>query len=146
MRTIFYTMVIVAAFVFTGNRASAQYNGGYNSPYPQPGNDYRNNSQQSFYYYPQSNVYYSFGTRQYIYPMNGTWTVSYHLPRYIWLDNQPRFVVNHYGFDVWNENCFHVERFRNYGGPRPDMAYDNHRRLDHHDDRFERRDRDHRDW
>ncbi len=153
MKTIFYTIVIVAAFVFTSNNASAQYDGGYNAPYQQQGNDCRDNRQQSFYYYPQSNVYYSFETRQYIYPFQGAWTTSYRLPRYIWLDNQPRFVVNHYGFDVWNENRFHVERFRNYGGPRPDMAYDHDHRFDRHDDRFDRgddkfehRDRDNRGW
>ncbi len=142
MKTIFYTIVVVAAFVFTSNNASAQYDGAYNAPYNGNGNDCRDNHQQAFYYYPQSNVYFSFETRQYIFPFHGGWTTSYRLPRYIWLDNQPRFVVNHYGYDVWNENRFHVERFRNFGGPRPDMAYDHDRRFDRRDDRFEHRDRD----
>lgn len=149
MKTIFYTIVIVAAFVFTSDNASAQYDGNYDAPYAANGNDCRDMSQQSFYYYPQSNVYYSFNTRQYIYPVNGTWMVAYRLPRFIWLGNQPRFVVNHNGFNVWNENRFHAERFRNYGyAPRRDMAYDHDRRFDCRDDRFEHRDRDYdrRGW
>ncbi len=141
MKTIFYFIVVVAAFVFISNNASAQYDQDGNAPYTQQGNDCHDNRQQSFYYYPQSNVYYSFGTQQYIYPFRGTWTVSYHLPRYIWLDNQPRFVVNHHGFDVWNENRFHAERFRNYDYSNRAMAYQNDRRFNRRDDRFDHHDR-----
>ena len=148
MKTNFYFLAVVAAFVFMGNKASAQYGREWNAPYPQQENNYRDNRQQSFYYYPQSNVYFSFGTQQYIYPVDGNWITSYRLPRYIFLDNQPRFVVNHFGFDVWNENRFHVERFRNYGyDRRPDFGYDHDRRFErrdeqfeHHNDRFEHRD------
>lgn len=143
MKTIFYTIVVVAAFILSSNKASAQYDRNWDAPYSQAGNDFRDMRQQSFYYYPQSNVYYSFETRQYIYPFRGAWKISHRLPRHIWLDNQPRFVVNHYGFDVWNENRFHVEKFRNYGyNARPDLAYDHDRRFDRRDDRFEHRDRD----
>ena len=148
MKTIFYFAAFVAATVFISNNASAQYERDWNAPYPQQQNDCRDNSQQSFYYYPQSNVYYNIATQQYIFPFQGTWTVAYRLPRYIWLDNQPRYTVNYNGFDVWRENRFHAEKFRNYGYSRPDIAYDGDRRFDRHDERYEHHDReyDNRRW
>ncbi len=122
MKLVFYFIAVITATVFISANASAQY-GRYGS------NDhYRSNVPQAFYYYPQSNVYFSCATNQYIYNYRNAWLVSDHLPRRMRLDRrEPRFVVNHYGFDVWNDNYRHVMQFRNYRHMQPDVAYNDRR-------------------
>ena len=142
MKTIFYFIAFFAASFFISAHASAQYGRPYNEPYYQQQNQCGNEGRQSFYYYPQSNVYYNCVTNQYIYFDCNSWVVSDCLPHHIRLDREPYFVVNHNGSDVWNDNRFHVEKFRNYNYQQPDMAYEQHdkyrdyRRHDdwHHDD------------
>ncbi len=122
MKQIFYFLAFAAIGFCISQSASAQYDKHYDS-YPRHNNEYHNDRQQSFYFYPQSNVYYSFATGQYIYPYRGSWVVSDRVPRHWHLRNKPRFVVMHYGFDVWNENRFHLARFRTQQYGEPEIVY-----------------------
>jgi len=101
MKRIFYTVLLVMAVAFTATRAAAQ------PPYPPYRGGYDHMRLESFFFYPQSNVYYSFRTRQYIYPSHGGWQIAYRLPRYIRLGREDRVTVEHRGFDVWNDNGRH---------------------------------------
>ena len=140
MKTIYYIIAVCAASFFMSTNVSAQYS----RPYPD--NRYQNNQQQSFYYYPQSNVYCSMATGQYIFYDRNGWLVSNRLPHRIRLRREPRFVVNHYGFDVWNDNRYHVMKFRDNGNRQPDMVYDRHNHDDHDDRYDDHRPDDRRHW
>jgi len=98
MKRIFYTMFLLMAVALTTTSASAQsrYPAGYNQvPF------------ESFFFYPQSNVYYSFRTHQYIYPSHGGWLIAYRLPNHIHIGKADRITVEHRGFDVWSDNAMH---------------------------------------
>jgi hypothetical protein len=105
----------------------------YNQPqqYQQPVAAPAPNDQQSFYYYPNANVYYDVSCNRYIYNNGGSWLSVNVLPANIYLGNSPRFTVYHRGPQVWLDNAFHV---RNYYRPaayrQPIVAYNNYR----HDD------------
>ena len=60
MKQIFYFTAFMTVVFFIGNEASAQYDHRWNDAYQNGNNNCRDNRQQSFYYYPQSNVYFSF--------------------------------------------------------------------------------------
>jgi len=114
MKRIFYTMLLLMAVGFTATRASAQ------PPCPAPYNQVRF---ESFFYYPQSNVYYSFRTRQFIYPSHGAWQIAYRLPRYIRIGREDRVTLEHRGFDVWMDNARHQYTYgRRYTAP-PAIVY-----------------------
>jgi hypothetical protein len=98
MKRIFYALFLLMAFAFTANSASAQ------PPCSTPNNQVRF---ESFFYYPQSNVYYSFRTRQYIFPSHGGWQIASRLPRHIHIGREDRITVEHRGFDVWSDNARH---------------------------------------
>lgn len=134
MKTIFYFLAVVAASVFVSVNASAQY---HHRDYD---DRYHYNAQQSFYYYPQSNVYYSTNTGQYIYFYRNSWVVANRLPHRIRIKREPRFAVTHDGFDVWNDNRYHVMKFRNNRYGAPDMVYDRQGRYD------DRRQDDNKGW
>ena len=123
MKQIFYFAAFMAVSFFVSNYASAQYDHRWNDAGQRGNQNCNDNRQQSFYYYPQSNVYYSINTQQYIYSYQGSWVVSNRLPHQWRLRDEPRFVVNHYGFDVWNENRFHAARFGTHRYGQPDVAY-----------------------
>ncbi len=123
MKTIFYLFAVAAASIFMHTNAFAQHH----QPYK---NRQHYAKQQSFYYYPQSNVYYSCNQNKYIYSGRNGWIVSQRLPRYIRLKNEPRVIVNHYGFDVWNDNHFHVAQYRRYANRRPELVYAPHEKFD----------------
>src|SRR3954454_9256005 len=93
MKRVIYTMLLLIAITFTATRVSAQ------PPCPAPYNQARF---ESFFYYPRSNVYFSFRTHQYIFPFRGGWQIAYRLPRYIHIGREDRITVEHRGFDVWN--------------------------------------------
>ena len=124
MKKLFYLLLVCITVVVISTKVSAQR---------RHSGDYRMR-QQSFYYYPQSNVYYSFTSRQYIYPFKNSWVVSERLPRYICIDREPRAIVTHSGFDVWNDNRYHVYQFRGMHHEQPvivyapDSRYNDHRR------------------
>lgn len=147
MKQIFYSAAFFAAIFLAGNSASAQYDHRWNDSYNNGNASCNDNRQQSFYYYPQSNVYYSNNTQQYIFSYHGSWVVLNRLPRERRLRDEPRFVVNHDGFDVWNDNRFHVARFGDRRFGQPDFAYaspqgrfdDRNRNDDRHSD-HDRRD------
>ena len=152
MKQIFYFLAFTAIAFVVSHQASAQNNQRWNYTYSRGNGDYRDACMQSFYYYPQSNVYFNVTTHQYVYPYRGSWVVSDRLPHQWRLRNEPRFVVNHYGSDVWNENRFHMARFRNYRYNQPDVAYappgDRHDygdRYDNNNRHDDRRDDDYRD-
>ena len=121
MKKVFYTVLLAMAVVFSTNRASAQ------PCYPAPYNQVRF---ESFFYYPQSNVYYSFRTHQYIYPTRSGWQIAYRLPHYMRIRREERVRVEHRGFDVWNDNARHQYTYsrRNAAPPAivysPDRGYD----------------------
>ena len=140
MKTIFYSLAVVMGSFFIMANASAQYH-----PYPDDGYHRRYNDrcrdgrEQSFYYFPQSNVYYSFSTGNYIFFDHNAWVVTQRLPHYYRLRSESRFVVYHNGFDVWNDNRFHCMKYHDYRRFSPDVAYD--RRGDNNDYGYPDRDR-----
>ena len=114
MKRIFYALLLLMAAGFTATNASAQ------SPCPAPNNQVRF---ESFFYYPQSNVYYSFRTHQYIYPSHGGWQIANRLPRHIRIGREDRITVEHRGFDVWSDNARHQYTYgRRYQAP-PAIVY-----------------------
>ena len=120
MKRIFYTMLLLMAIAFAATSASAQMR------YPPVYNPVR---MESFFYYPQSNVYFSFRTHQYIYPSHGGWQIAYKLPRYIHIGREDRVTVEHRGFDVWNDNGMHQYTYnRRYQAP-PAIVYTPDRRY-----------------
>lgn len=123
MKRIFYAMALLLTAFFTSTNASAQPR--YQVPYNQV-------RVESFFFYPQSNVYYSFRTRQYIYPSHGRWQIANHLPNYIRVGREDRITVEHRGFDVWTDNARHQYTYsRRYQTP-PAIVYNPDRRYDRH--------------
>ena len=122
MKRVFYVMCLLLAVGFSTSRASAQPPCERQGPYNQV-------RYESFFYYPQSNVYYSFSTRQYIYPSHGSWLVAYRLPHHMRIGREYRVKVEHRGFDVWNDNGRHQYAYgRRYAAPpaieyTPDRGY-----------------------
>src|SRR4051794_13609656 len=114
MKRIFYALLLLMIVAFSTNRASAQ------PPCQAPYNQVRF---ESFFYYPQSNVYYSFRTRQYIYPTHGGWQIAYHLPRHIRIGREDRVTVEHRGFDVWSDNARHHYTYSRYRQASPAIVY-----------------------
>lgn len=99
----------------------------------------RKKQQQSFYYYPQANVYYNVASHQYLYPRNGVW-VSVATPHFSFsFSNMPHETVYYDGPEIWMENRVHISRYR--GIPHEDAYYyykdrDDRKRYKrhHHDD------------
>lgn len=134
MKTIIYSFAFAAVTVFISVDASAQYqHRGYDDRC-------NNNDQQTFYYYPQSNVYYSTNSGQYIYFYRNSWVIADCLPHHIRIKKEPRFAIAHNGFDVWTDNRYHVMKYRNYRYDTPDIVYE-------HRDRYnDRRSDNNRVW
>ena len=116
MKTIFYLIALVAASFFITSSGFAQYRRGYND-------GYKNDTQQAFYYYPQSNVYFSLASDKYISLYRNAWLVSERAPRNIRRKKEPYVVVYHRGFDVWNDNRYHVLKYKDNRRWQPDMVY-----------------------
>lgn len=117
MKRIFYTLVLIMAVAFTTKRVAAQ------SHYPVYQRGYDNAHFESFFFYPQSNVYYSFHTRQYIYPSHGGWQIANRLPHYLHIGKEDRVTIEHRGFDVWKDNPMHQYTYgRRYNTP-PAIVY-----------------------
>src|SRR6476660_5530536 len=114
MKKNFYTVLLLMGVAFSATQASAQ------ARCPVPYNQVR---VESFFYYPQSNVYYSFRTHQYIYPSHGGWQIAYRLPHHIRIGRENRVTVEYRGFDVWNYNARHQYAYgRRYTAP-PAIVY-----------------------
>ncbi len=114
MKRLFYAICFLLAVGFSTNRVSAQ---------PPCQGSYNQVRFESFSYYPQSNVYYSFRTHQYIYPGNGGWQVAYRLPHHMRIRRERCVTVEHRGFDVWNDNARHQYAYgRRYAAP-PAIVY-----------------------
>lgn len=105
MKKIYYTLLFSLAFLLAGNQVQAQSRG-YRDIHS------KQNWRESFIYYPQSNVYYSVRTRQYIYPMRGSWMIANRLPNFIRIGRQPGVVIERNSFDVWRDNRLHVMNYR----------------------------------
>jgi hypothetical protein len=122
MKKYFYTLLIVmaAVFVTTGSFAQPRY------PAPMANNQVRF---ESFFYYPQSNVYYSFRTHQYIYPSHGGWQIANRLPHYIRIGREDRVTIEHRGFDVWNDNAQHQYTYCRRYNTSPAIVYTPDRRY-----------------
>lgn len=123
MKRFFYTLFLLLTVAFITTHVSAQ------PRYPVP---YKQVRAESFFYYPQSNVYYSFRTHQYIYPMHGGWQIAYRLPHYIRIGREDRITIEHCGFDVWTDNAKHQYTYsRRYNVP-PAIVYTPDRRSEHY--------------
>ncbi len=127
MKKIFYAVLLLMIAAFATTQASAQVR------YQPEG--YRQVRCESFFYYPQSNVYYSFRTRQYIFPSRDGWEIAYRLPRYIHIGREARVRVEHNGFDVWNDNQRHQYAYGRHYRNEPLVSYMPERK----DDGYERR-------
>lgn len=115
MKKIIYTLLLLMGVGFSATQASAQPR--YNAPV------YRGVHVESFFYYPKSNVYYSFRTHQYIYPSRGGWQITYRLPRNIRIGKEDRVKVEHRGFDVWTDNARHQYAYAKRYQPAPAIVY-----------------------
>ncbi|HTB52789.1 MAG TPA: hypothetical protein VK718_08435 [Ferruginibacter sp.] len=97
--------------------------------YP-PSNQY--SDQQSFYYYPDANVYYDPACNHYMYNDGANWLTVNVLPWNIRIGGLPRILVYHRGPQVWLDNRIHRGYyFANRGrfGPQARFGYhDNFRR------------------
>jgi hypothetical protein len=114
MKSVFYVMCLLLAIGFSTNPASAQ------PPCQRP---YNQVGFESFFYYPQSNVYFSVSTHQYIYPSPSGWHMAYKLPRHMRIRREHYVRVEHRGFDVWHENARHQYTYgRRYAAP-PAIVY-----------------------
>ena len=134
MKKIFYTVFLLIAATIATIQASAQVR-------YQPV-AYRQVRYESFFYYPQSNVYYSFRTHQYIYPSRGGWLIAGRLPYYIHIGKEARVKIEHNGFDVWNDNQRHQYTFGRRYHNEPLVVYTPERRNDDYnrrDDDLDRR-------
>ena len=107
-------MILLLAVAFTTTQASAQ------PRYPVA---YRQVRMESFFYYPQSNVYFSFRTHQYIYPSRGGWQIAYRLPQYIRVGREDRITVEHRGFEVWKDNARHQYAYGRRYNNAPAIVY-----------------------
>jgi hypothetical protein len=104
---------------------------GYAQPVP--------NNQQSFYYYPNSNVYYDINCNRYIYNNGYGWATVNALPANIRLTNEPRYMVYHRGPQVWLDNPIHYRNFYKAAYRQPVAAF-NYRSNDYRHEDFGRRD------
>jgi len=158
MKTIFTKTILLGTIItvglFSTSKAQSayddQYNGQYNDQYSysQPAPAY---GDQSFYYYPDANVYYDVNCNKYIYNNGGGWLTVNVLPSNICLTNIPRFTVYHRGPQVWLDNAVHMRNYRpayrqpivafnTYRGNRWN-GYFNRRDFDRRDNRGNGRDR-----
>ena len=109
MKKIFILTCLLTTISFITSEVSAQ-------PY---GRAYGVRKRQSFYYYPNQNVYYNMESRRYVYPQNGIWISVASLPFQLTVTNMPRYEVNYYGEDVWVDNYRHRSAYPVYIAPQP---------------------------
>jgi hypothetical protein len=138
MKKIYLTIAAFVTVALVSNEASAQYgngNGNRNNNWNNGRNKQPQKQRSNYYYYPQSNVYYSPATRDYWYSRNGAWVRADRLPRHFSINNQPRYEVWYDGYDdhVWNDNRNHYDRYRQrevvvQQPNRPGVRVDIHRR------------------
>ena len=67
-----------------------------------------------YYYYPEANVYYNPGTRQYAYDDNGNWGYRRDLPSNVTV--QRRSYVTLYSTDpeIWRQNQTHRDKYKDW--------------------------------
>ena len=132
----------VAVFFIALNLVHAQFaEGRY------PVNQYApQNDQQSFYYYPDANVYYDNSCQHYIYNNGAGWQTVNALPYGLLPAASSRVLVYHNGPKVWLDNSMHRDNYYaqyHFRRQQPVVAYrENERRGDRN---WNRRD-DSRDW
>jgi hypothetical protein len=108
MKRIFLALSLLFA-LGTSIRAFAQ------QPVPQP---VTKETRTTFYYYPQSNIYYNPGSTEYWYydDVSATWTQVKELPTTIVLTKTPRYTVYYNGSDVWKDNAEHMKKYKGKKG------------------------------
>jgi|ERR1700694_960912 len=120
MKKIILSLLVLGSVVFS-NHAQAQ-----------------KHKRMSFYYYPESNVYYNPQTQEYAYADNGNWGYRHDLPNDVVV--QHRSYVTVYGDDpeIWRENNAHREKYKGWKGKhkgkdrdRDDRERDRDRERDH---------------
>ncbi len=81
------------------------------------------NELQSFYFYPQTNVYYSFEKGQYIFPRSDKWMTATRLPEKMKLNRKQRLLIEHAGGEVWKENYDHLRQYWKTTHDKPVIAF-----------------------
>ena len=124
--------VIAVIMSFTTTQVKAQ------SPYER-NRDYNNDSrQQSFDYYPSSNVYYDGSCNRYIYNNGRSWLTVNFLPFGFSIGNSPHYQVYcNNGSEIWRDNDMHRNKYCRQQDN--DYRYDD--RRDWNRDRNRNRDR-----
>jgi|GEM_PF-1038778 len=125
MKKIYILSAALLMVSIVSNKVMAQPPRGGNYGYNNNNNDnrndsYRNNdnryqqSQNAYFYYPSSNVYYNVNTRDYWYMDHQQWVRSNRLPKYMVLGNQARYDVRYDGRDgnVWKDNKKHYQKYQ----------------------------------
>ena len=108
MKKLLLSAIIASAAIFFTASANAQ---------AFHGNVKVINAKQAFYYYPKANIYYNAASRQFIIPKNGMWINVNVLPGTFKIANEQRFIVYHYGNDVWRDNRAHCVTYARYRQP-----------------------------
>lgn len=151
MKTIFTKTILLGTIISVGffsiSKAQSAYDDQYNQyndqyAYSQP--QYAPNNDQSFYYYPDANVYYDMNCNKYIYNNGRSWLTVNVLPANICLTNAPRYMVYHRGPQVWLDNPMHVRNYYRPAYRQPIVAF-NFRSYGGRRD-FDKRDFDRRDY
>jgi len=101
----------------------------YSEPAPVPAPNY----QQSFYYYPDANVYFDLSCNRYIYFDGNAWLYANTLPTGIFIGRSPRFLVYHNGPRVWMDNAIHINNYRRTAYREP-VAFNERVRFDNRQD------------
>jgi len=133
MKTNITKKILLGAILFCGLFGTAKAQTAYDD---QQYNDQQNNSQQnnnqqysysqpqqyapqtvpadeqSFYYYPDANVYYDINYNRYIYYNGSAWLTVNTLPAGIFIGHSPRVMVYHNGPRVWMDNAIHFNAYR----------------------------------
>jgi len=97
MKKFLFTLLVLASFAFA-NKAQAQQ------------------TRTSYYYYPQSNVYYNPHTHEYAYDDNGSWGYRRTLPSGVKVQRGSYVTVYGNGPEIWNDNTTHREKYKNWKG------------------------------
>lgn len=132
-------MAAITFGLFTATEAQTAYDDQYyndqQNTYNQPQQYYQPATvpdQQSFYYYPDANVYYDLSCGRYIYNNGYAWVSVNVLPEGFFLGNAPRVMVYHNGPRVWMDNAIHINAYnRPY---REQVAFNTRGRFDNRQD------------
>ena len=103
MKKILLALLLIGSLSFA-NRASAQ--------------------KVTFWYYPESNVYYNPHTHQYAYMDNDNWRYDANLPSTYHLSKRYVTVYGNSDDDeIWRDNAMHVEKYKNWDKHQAKRAY-----------------------